>query len=81
MWVVVILQIEVKGHRQILMFGHCTATAHYHASNVAAVFSDCMLGEPLTASLRSNPWTSTDYYIIVASMYYVCYVILCVCHD
>ena len=37
-----------------MMIGHNTASiiAHYHAVNTAAVYSDCMLGEPQAGSLN-----------------------------
>ena len=36
-----------------MMIGHYIASiiAHYHASNMVAIFSDCTLGEPQTPSL------------------------------
>ena len=46
MYLVLIAHIvEVKRHSKIMMIGHCTASiiAHYHISNMAAIFSDCTL--------------------------------------
>ena len=54
---VVIPQIVMDiSHSKIMMIGYYVASiiAHYHTSNMAAVFLYCTLGEPQTASL-SDP--------------------------
>ena len=52
--------IDSRGEKysKIMMIGHYTTSiiAHYYASNMAAIFSDCAPGEPQTASL-SHPNT------------------------
>ena len=42
-----------KRHNEIMIIGHYVAPiiAHYHVSNMAAIFSDCTLDEPQTDSL------------------------------
>ena len=54
MSLVVIPQIvEAKSCSKIMLLGHYTASiiAHYHISNMLAIFSICTLGDPQTSSL------------------------------
>ena len=46
--VIIPQMVEVNLHSEMMMIGHYAAsiTTHYHASNMATVFSDYALSEP-----------------------------------